>query len=170
MRNVFLSLFLIFQIANLHSQKKIIQFKSSNEYLNYIKKEFKIPSNEIFYISTENDSLNLKLEKFGIMLFVTDSKIATVQEVAEILNTQCSPKHLLPKVTEDAIQQASTPSNVEHYRELLIGRDPMRIGALVAGNVSQPVFRRRPRAAGRHLRHRHRAARHQGQGAGRARL
>lgn len=111
MKNIFLITILIFQISTLYSQKKIVQFKTSNEYLDYVKKEFKIPSNEIFYVSTENDSLNLQLEKFGIMLFVTDGKIATVQEVAEILNTQCSPKHLLPKVTEDAIQQASTPSN-----------------------------------------------------------
>ena len=38
----------------------------------------------------------------------------------------------------------------------------------LAGDVSQPVLRRRPRPAGRDLGDRHRAARHQGQGARRA--
>ena len=59
---------------------------------------------------------------------------------------------------------------IEHYREFLIGRDPMQIGAHLAGDLPQPVFRGRPRAAGRDLRDRHRPPRHQGQGAGRAGL
>ena len=59
---------------------------------------------------------------------------------------------------------------IEHYREFLIGRDPMQIGAHLAGDVSQPVFRGRARAAGGDFGHRHRPARHQGQGARRAGL
>jgi hypothetical protein len=38
---------------------------------------------------------------------------------------------------------------VEHYREFLIGRDPMQRGALWARDVSQPVFRGRARASRR---------------------
>ena len=40
---------------------------------------------------------------------------------------------------------------IEHYREFLVGRDPMRIGRALAGDVPQPVFRGRARADRRHL-------------------
>ena len=59
---------------------------------------------------------------------------------------------------------------LEHYREFLIGRDPIADRRDLAGDVPQPVFRGRARAAGGDLGDRHRAPRHQGQGARRAGL
>ena len=57
---------------------------------------------------------------------------------------------------------------IEHYREFLIGRDPFADRRALAGDVPQPVFRGRAGADRRDLGHRHRAPRHQGQGARRA--
>ena len=59
---------------------------------------------------------------------------------------------------------------VEHYREFLIGRDPIPDRAAVAGDVPQPVLRGRPRVPGGDFGDRHRPPRHQGQGARRAGL
>lgn len=46
---------------------------------------------------------------------------------------------------------------VEHYREFLIGRDPMRTGSLWQEMYQKPVLRGRPRARGRELGDRHRS-------------
>ena len=59
---------------------------------------------------------------------------------------------------------------VEHYAQFLVGQDPMQMRRALAGDVPQPVLRRRPRAHRGDLGDRHRAPRHQGQGAGRAGL
>ena len=100
------------QSVALYAQRNDMEFNSSTDYLQYVNKNFKIPSTEIFYISTESDLLNGTLEKYGILLFITDNNISTIQEVAEILKSKCSPKHLLPRVTSDAILKASSPSKV----------------------------------------------------------
>lgn len=103
--------FLSFIVISFSYSQKVKEFSNTKEYLEYVGKEFKIPSTEIFYFSTESDSINKKLEKFGILLFVTDNKISTVQEVADELKSQCSPRHLLPKLTNDAIIKVSSPSD-----------------------------------------------------------
>ncbi|WP_026726261.1 hypothetical protein [Flavobacterium sasangense] len=102
-------LLIIFGNLNSYGQKNT-EFNTTKEYLEYVYKKFKIPSSEIYYLSTKNDSLNIKLEKYGIVVFITDNNISTVQEVAEELKSQCSPKYLLPKITNDAIIKASSPS------------------------------------------------------------
>ena len=93
-------------------QNKSKEFNSSSEYLKYVNKKFNISSSEIFYLSTETDSLDGALEKVGMLLFITDNKIATVEEVANILKSQCAPQNMPPRVTEDAILKASTQSKV----------------------------------------------------------
>lgn len=109
LKTILFSLLSIF-VTTVSFGQKNKDFNTSKEYLEYVNKEFKIPSTEIFYFSTESDSVNKKLEKYGIMLFITDDKISTVQEVAEVLKSKCSPKHLLPNVTNNAILEASSPS------------------------------------------------------------
>lgn len=82
------------------------QFDTSKDYLSYLDNEFEIKSSDVFYLSTENDSLYKGFEKFGILVLINDNKLATIYEVAEKMGVQCSPNKLMPKITNDAIETA----------------------------------------------------------------
>lgn len=85
-------------------------FETSDAYLGYLEKKFKIEPSDVYYLSTESDSLSGKFEKFGIVLLVTKNQVATIYEVADEMGIQCSPNKLMPKVTNDAIINASDES------------------------------------------------------------
>ncbi len=86
------------------------QFDTTNEYLTYVEKKFKIELSNIFYLSTKSDSLNGKFEKFGIVLLITENRIATINEVADEMGVMCSPKSLMPQISDNAIKDASDHS------------------------------------------------------------
>ena len=67
-------------------------------------------------------------------------------------------------------REKAVEAAVLHYREFLVGKDPMSRGGAVATHVPQPVLRGRANPDRRHLGHRHSVARHSREEARRAGL
>ncbi|WP_338733772.1 hypothetical protein [Mangrovimonas cancribranchiae] len=87
-------------------------FDTPKDYLNYLNKKLKIESSNVYYLSTESDSLNGRFEKFGIVLLITGNKITTINEVAKEIGVECSPNRMFPKLTEDNILNVSDQSDM----------------------------------------------------------
>lgn len=87
-------------------------FDTTKEYLAYVEKKFKVEPSDIYYISSESDSLNGKFEKFGIVLLITENRIATINEIADEMGIMCSPQSLMPQISESVIKEASDHSDV----------------------------------------------------------
>ncbi len=97
-------------------------FDSKEDYMKYVTKTYNIPSSEMYYISTESpvDSTQQNLSKYDILLFIANDSIATIHEAADVLKTKCSPKHLMPKLTNQSIAKAFTANS--NFDKLLIKR------------------------------------------------
>src|SRR5690606_17317590 len=78
-------------------------------YFKYVNENFKLKEDELFYWST-NDSTNLPLEKMSALIFLDGNRIATIDEVQKILESQCSPKKLVKQTTTHSLEKSFSPS------------------------------------------------------------
>lgn len=81
-------------------------FSTTKEYLEYSRKNFHIPEDEIYYVSTvSSDTLTDRpLEKFSLLMFFKNDKITTIEDVS--MNSACPAPRLIKKATLNAIESS----------------------------------------------------------------
>jgi len=117
---------LILLTMSVYAQEKF-EFQTTEEYLTYAEKKFDISPSDVYYISPD---LNVSYPtRRSMVYFIKNNKLATIEDVAKVLGTQCSPDHMMKQVTLDAINKC-----------LLSDRfaETFSIKSMVTGKVYKP--------------------------------
>ena len=101
-------LLIVFPLSNLFSQKQI-DFENKDKYLNYVEDNFKIKKNLMHYINVSNDSSYILSP--SIVTFIKGTKMATIENIQEKLQSLCPPKKLFKNLTINQIEDTFEVNN-----------------------------------------------------------
>jgi len=116
-KSIRINLFFVFSMMSVSivSAQTTAIFKTQEEYLDYIEKNFDISSDEIYYVFEDNRDSKLKeknaLEEFSIVMFFKGNKYTTIEKVTE--DSQCPPKKLIKLLSVEEVEKNLTEINFD---------------------------------------------------------
>ena len=105
--STYLFLIVTFYTLKIQSQQ---MFETRQEYLDYVKENFDVSADEIYYVPV--DELSEKgnpLEELSVLMFFRDNEYTTLEKITG--NAMCTPKRLVKQFTLDKIIGTMVESN-----------------------------------------------------------